>query len=66
MATLVVTASRLDAKIPPVTGGSAYDSGWLEENPVIQVPIKLPTLGCWQVTGRYEGRELIFIVWVPE
>jgi hypothetical protein len=66
MARLVVTASRLDAEIPPVTGGSAYDGGWLEETPMIQVPIKFPTSGCWQVTGHYEDREVIFTVWVPE
>jgi len=52
MAKLVVTASRLDAEIPPVTGGRAYDGGWLEENPMIKVPIKFPTAGCWQVTGE--------------
>jgi len=66
MAELVVTAARLDAQMPLVTGGSAYNSGWLEETPVIQVPIRFSAAGCWQVTGYYEDREITFTVWVPE
>jgi hypothetical protein len=66
MARLVVTATRLDAQTQPVMGGSAYNGGWLEDTPVIQVPIRFPTAGCWQVTGHYEDREIKFTVWVPE
>lgn len=66
MAKLVVTATRLDAETPLVTGGSAYNGGWLEETPVIQVPIRFSAAGCWQVTAHYEDREITFTVWVPE
>jgi hypothetical protein len=30
------------------------------------VGINLPTLGCWEITGHYEGDELTFVVWVAE
>jgi hypothetical protein len=66
MAKLVANATRLDAEMPLVTGGSAYNGGWLEETPVIQVPIRFSAAGCWQVTGHYEEREITFTVWVPE
>jgi hypothetical protein len=26
--------------------------------------INFPTVGCWEITGRYESDELTFIVWV--
>jgi len=65
-AELVVSATRLDAEAPAVTGGRANNTGWLEETPIVLVPIRFPTAGCWQVTGRYEDREITFTVRVPE
>lgn len=26
--------------------------------------IFIPTLGCWEITGNYQGHELTFVVWV--
>jgi hypothetical protein len=63
MSELVVTASLVGAGTPPITGGRAQNSGWLEENPLVQVLIKFPTAGWWQVTGRYKDRELTFSAW---
>jgi hypothetical protein len=62
---LVVTATRLDAAVSSVTGGDPY-GGWLEESQLITVTIRFPTSGCWQVTTRYEERELTFAAWVPQ
>ena len=28
--------------------------------------LDFPTLGCWEITGRYENDELTFVVWVAE
>lgn len=58
-AKLIVTASRLDAAVPTVAGGSPW-GGWLEENQQVTVNIGFPASGCWRVTARYEERELTF------
>lgn len=26
---------------------------------------EVPTPGCWEITGRYDGEEVTFVVWVP-
>lgn len=26
----------------------------------------IPTHGCWEITGRYKGDELTFVVWVAQ
>jgi hypothetical protein len=28
--------------------------------------INFPTIGCWEITGRYENDALTFVVWVRE
>lgn len=62
---LTVTGRRLDAPAPPLSadpqvgvGSTAPGQPFLESN------ITLPTLGCWEITGHYEGHELGFVVWV--
>jgi hypothetical protein len=30
------------------------------------VGVNLPTLGCWEIKGRYENAELTFVVWVTD
>ena len=34
--------------------------------PLMVIGINLPTLGCWEITGRYESDELTFVVWIAE
>lgn len=37
-------------------------------NPVIKsamlTGVELPSVGCWEITGYYQGHELSFVVWV--
>jgi hypothetical protein len=61
--TLTVTAKRLDGDAPTVTVGDASavdlpnrDSGGM------MTLLAVPTVGCWEVTARYEGNELSFVV----
>jgi hypothetical protein len=28
------------------------------------VGVDIPTLGCWEITGQYNGTELSFVVWI--
>jgi len=28
------------------------------------VGVDIPTIGCWEITGRYAGHTLSFVVWV--
>ena len=64
-AKLMVTGRRVDSPAPPLIAGSAY-GGWLEENPSVNVSLRFPTPGCWEVTGRYKDQELTFVIWVTQ
>lgn len=60
---LTVTGQRLDAEAPPLQASSATnDYPDFEFNMLVGVGI--PTLGCWEITGRYGAYELSFVVWV--
>lgn len=63
---LGVTARRLDGpapearRDPPATNGYHPSFDW-----AILTGFQVPTTGCWEVTGRYDGHELTFVTWVP-
>ena len=60
---LEVTARRLDASsspadVSPPTNAHAPDlGGW-----TMLVAVEFPTAGCWEITGRYLGQALSFVV----
>ena len=62
---LKIEARRLDGKAPVfkqpwVTNARVPEwGGWS-----MLVMLDLPTLGCWEVTGRYGGDVVSFVVWV--
>jgi|SRR5688572_17138959 len=62
-ANLTVTGKRLDADSPPAeiskTTNAHADSlgGW-----AMLVGVEFPSAGCWQLTGKYLGQELSFVV----
>jgi hypothetical protein len=60
---LVVTAKRLDGDAPPATVAPHASAVFLEGNlPAMMTLIDVPVAGCWQVTGRYEGETVRFVV----
>jgi hypothetical protein len=62
---LVVTAQRLDGPAPPPEVHKANSSYREQDWKAFLVGgINFPTPGCWQVSGRYEGAQLTFVVWV--
>src|SRR5688572_1406910 len=62
---LTVTARRLDGEAPPVHVPRATNAhhevfgGWS-----MLMMLEFPTAGCWEVTGRYKGQTLSFVVQV--
>ncbi len=64
---LVVTGRRLDEMAPSLitppkaTNGHHPDWGWF-----MLVGVRIPTLGCWEITGHYRGQQLSFVVQVEE
>jgi len=44
------------------------DGGYRQEDwkSFMVVGINFPTLGCWEITGRYNDEELTSVVWIAE
>jgi hypothetical protein len=61
---LTVTGRRLDAPAPPFVTSRATNGQHPDLKSFMLVGVDLPTLGCWEITGHYEGHELSFVVWV--
>jgi len=63
---LMVTGRRLDAPARPLHVDEP-NSGTVHLNgSMIVTGVNFPTRGCWEVTGRYSGDELTFVVWLGE
>jgi hypothetical protein len=60
---LTVTGRRLDAAASPLVASSATNAA-ADFGASMLVGVDIPTLGCWEITGHYEGHELSFVVWV--
>jgi len=62
---LKVTGRRLDSPAPPLVA-VAHPVGLRAPTAHMMVGMTFPTVGCWEITGRYEDEELTFVVWVAE
>ncbi len=61
---LSVTGHRLDAAAPPLNVSKATNAYASDIGSAMLVGVDFPTLGCWEITGRYAGTELSFVVWI--
>jgi hypothetical protein len=63
---LRVTGRRLDGPAPALTTpqGPATHAIMDSEKGAMLTGVYVPTPGCWQITGDYEGDKLSFVVWV--
>ena len=61
---LTVTGRRLDGPAPPLRASRATNAFHPSFGSAMLVGVDTPTLGCWEITGRYGGHELSFVVWV--
>jgi len=59
---LIVTARRLDGDSPSVALAHANAVFITGNTPAMMTGIRIPTAGCWEVTGHYGGHTLSFIV----
>jgi hypothetical protein len=55
-----ITGRRLDGPAPPMLVTGANGS-WTTED-FIMSGVNFPTVGCWEVTGRFRGAEAKFVV----
>ena len=63
---LVITGRRLDSTAPPLasqSNASGMGTG-MDGRAFIMSGLDIPTLGCWQITGDYNGDKLTFVIWV--
>ena len=62
---LTVTGRRIDGPAGPLQSDGRGNGSWTRDDQFfIMTGINFPTLGCWEITGRYESDELTFVVWV--
>lgn len=61
---LTVTGRRLDVAAPPLNVSQATNGYGEDIQSAMLVGVDFPTLGCWEITGKYGGQELRFVVWV--
>lgn len=59
---IVVTSKRVDAGGPTFTLESATNAIFSGNTQAMLTGAILPTTGCWEITGRYRGNALSFVV----
>jgi hypothetical protein len=59
---LTVTGRRIDASAPPLLVSKATNAFAADIGSAMLVGVDFPTLGCWEITGRYADAELSFVV----
>jgi hypothetical protein len=62
---LSVSARRLDASAPTYLATEATNGFHPSFNQAMLVGVTLPSPGCWQIEGEFQGSRLSLIVWVP-
>ena len=62
---LAVNAQRLDDPAIWVEAGPATNAYHPSFQSAMLVGLQLPSPGCWEISGRYQGQTLAFVVWVP-
>lgn len=58
-----VTGRRLDGFAPPLLTTAAWNA-FPGPAPAMVTGVYIPTPGCWEITGEYDGYKLSFVVWV--
>jgi hypothetical protein len=61
---LTVTGRRLDGPAPTLSATGATHGLRDDIGAFMLAGVEIPTLGCWEITGRIDGRDLSFVVWV--
>jgi hypothetical protein len=59
-----VAGRRLDRAGPTFRAGDPGTNASFDNTTAMLVGVGVPTSGCWELTGRYRGAQLSYIVWV--
>ena len=63
-ARLIVSGRRIDAPAQPLQTDGPGNGSWTADDQFLVTGINFPTIGCWEITGRYENDEVTFVVWI--
>jgi len=63
-AKLIVSGRRIDSPAQLLRTDGAGSPGWIGEDQFLMRGLYIPTIRCWEITGRIENDELTFVVWV--
>ena len=61
---LTASGRRRDGSAPPLRVSRATNAFHEDFKSAMLIGVDFPTLGCWEITDRYKGAELSFVVWV--
>jgi hypothetical protein len=61
---LTVTGRRIDGPSEPLQSDGKGFGVWTKDDQFIMTGINFPTIGCWEITGRYDSDELTFVIWL--
>lgn len=59
---LAISGNRLDASAPPLVVEGANGASSMDMGSFIMSGVNFPTKGCWEITGRFKGAEVKFVV----
>jgi hypothetical protein len=59
-----VSGQRIDAPAPPLYADKATNAYAADIDSAMMVGVDIPSLGCWEISGRYADAELNFVVCV--
>ena len=59
-----MTGERLDESASPLIVDKATNAYASDIGSAMMVGVDFPTLGCWKISGNYNGNELSFVIWV--
>jgi hypothetical protein len=63
---LKISGRRLDAPAPRLVVTGANGSYKDDMGSFIMSGVNFPTIGCWEITGKFGGRQLTFVVRVTQ
>jgi hypothetical protein len=61
---LTISGRRLDAAGVTFEELEATNGFHPDVGSFVLIGVDIPTAGCWQITGHYQGHDLSFVVWV--
>jgi hypothetical protein len=61
---LTISGRRIDVPAPPLQTDGPGTGSWTADDQFLVAGINFPTLGCWEITARFENDELTFVAWL--